>query len=259
VTSIPIILFGATGRMGRAVRATIAEFPDLTLAVCVARTVEAGGGPSGCAWMTPDELVSGGGGAVPAKGVVIDVSLPEGTARLMDWLDRSPHALVSAPTALGGLEEKRIVALAQHAPVLRAMNLSLGNAVARAMLDSTPHAAKRLFDIDIIEHHHAGKKDAPSGTAIWWAVGLASGPDAIEIGPDLRKPREPGKIRLHSIRAGAAVGTHRALFAGAGETIEVVHTVSDRAVFARGALQAARYLAGKPPGHYTLEQMLEQT
>ena len=85
----------------------------------------------------------------------------------------------------------------------------------------------------------------------------AKGPDAVNRSPDPAKPRDPGEIRVHSIRSGTAVGTHRALFAGAGETIEIVHTVSDRAVFARGALRAARFLAGKPPALYSLEQTLE--
>jgi len=259
VTSIPIILFGATGRMGRAVRASIAEFPELTLAACVARSTDTAGCPAGCAWMTPDQLVSGGGESLPKEAVVIDVSLPDGTARLMDWLDKSPRALVCAPTGLSGVEENRIGKLAQRVPVLRAMNLSLGNAVARAMLGSVPRAAKNLFDVDIIEHHHAGKRDAPSGTAILWAALLAAGPDAVDFGAGPEKPRERGEVRLHSIRSGTAVGTHRALFSGAGETIEVVHTVSDRAVFARGALQAARFLAGKRPGLYTLEHVLEQS
>jgi 4-hydroxy-tetrahydrodipicolinate reductase len=132
--------------------------------------------------------------------------------------------------------------LAKRAPVLRAMNLSLGNAVARAMLSSVPRGARGLFEVDIVEHHHATKRDAPSGTARAWAALVGSRPEAI-----------------HSIRSGTAVGTHRALFAGAGETLEIVHTVSDRSVFARGAMRAARFLAGKPPGHYTLEQMLEQS
>jgi len=226
--------------MGQAVRAVAAEFPDVRLAACVSRSPAAGGGPEGCAWMTPDQLFSGGGSSLPAETVVIDVSLPEGTARLLDWLERSPRPLVSAPTGLEDHEEKRIGALATRAPVLRATNLSLGNAVARAMLRSVPEAARGLFDVDIVEHHHATKRDAPSGTARTWAALVASRPDAI-----------------HSIRSGTAVGTHRALFAGAGETLEIVHTVSDRSVFARGAIRAARFLAGKPPGHYTLEQMLE--
>src|SRR6267154_260988 len=179
VTPIPILLYGASGRMGQAVRAVAAEFPDVRLAACVSRSPAAGGGPEGCAWMTPDQLFSGGGSSLPAETVVIDVSLPEGTARLLDWLERSPRPLVSAPTGLEDHVEKRIGALATRAPVLRATNLSLGNAVARAMLRSVPEAARGLFDVDIVEHHHATKRDAPSGTARTWAALVASRPDAI--------------------------------------------------------------------------------
>lgn len=259
MTSTPIILFGATGRMGLAVRASIGEFPGLALAACVAPSADPAACPPGCAWMTPDQLVSGAKGSVPAAAVVIDVSLAAGTARLLDWLERSPHALVSATTGLGEEEEERIRALARRAAVLRARNLSPGNAVASAMLRSVPDAARTLFEIDLIEHHHAAKLDAPSGTALGWASLLASGGGGVNTAADPTKPRSPGEIRVHSLRSGTAVGTHRALFAGAGETLEIVHTVSDRAVFARGALRAARFLAGKSPGLYTLERMLEQS
>jgi 4-hydroxy-tetrahydrodipicolinate reductase len=228
--------------MGQAVRAVAAEFPDVRLAACVARSAAAGACPEGCVWMTSDQLLSGGGESLPAEAVVIDVSVAAGTARLLDWLERSPHALVSATTGIGETEEKRISALAKRAPVLRATNLSLGNALALAMLRSVRPGARAGFEIDLIEHHHAGKRDAPSGTALLWAALLA-----------------PGKVRIHSIRSGTAVGTHRVLFAGAGETLEIVHTVSDRSVFARGAIRAARFLSGKPPGLYTLEQMLEHS
>jgi len=260
VTTTPIILFGATGRMGHAVRASIAEFPDLMLAACVARSTDADGCPSGCSWMTPDQLLSADEGKIPEGAVVIDVSLAAGTARLLDRLERSPRALVSATTGLADAEEERIQALARRAAVLRARNLSAGNAVASGMLRSVPEAAKALFEIDIIEHHHAAKRDAPSGTALGWALLLASERSGdVDREADPSKPRKPGAIRVHSVRSGTAVGTHRALFAGAGETLEIVHTVSDRAVFARGALRAARFLARRSPGLYTLEQMLEQS
>lgn len=226
--------------MGRSVRGSIAEFPGLALAACVARSTDAAGCPEGCAWMTPDQLVSQGGEGLPSNAVVIDVSLADGTARLLDWLDRSPRALVSATTGIREADEKRIAALARRAPVLRAMNLSLGNALALTMFRSAPRAGLAAFEIDIIEHHHAAKRDAPSGTALLWSASLGGTPG-----------------RLHSIRSGTAVGTHRALLAGVGETLEIVHTVSDRAVFARGALRAARFLAGKSPGLYTIEQTLE--
>ncbi len=258
MTPVPLILFGATGRLGSAVRAAIAEFPELCLAVCAARSARSAGCPPGCAWVTPEELLSGSGAALPDEAVVIDVSLAAGTARLLDWLDRSPRALVSATTGLSEAEEERIRGLARRAAVLRARNLSPGNAVASAMLRSVPDAARPLFQIDLIEHHHAAKRDAPSGTALAWASLLAAGgAESVIREPDPTKPRKPGEVRVHSVRSGSAVGTHRALLAGAGETLEIVHTVTDRAVFARGALQAARFIAGKAPGYYTFEQTLE--
>ena len=235
----PILLYGATGRMGRAVRGCLTEFPEVSLRACVARSPDDLGCPKGCAWMTPEELFAGGRDALPADCVVIDVSLAAGTARLLDWLERTPRALVSATTGLGGAEEKRIAALAARVPVVRARNLSVGNSVAAAMLRSIPGAARALFEVDLVEHHHGAKRDAPSGTALAWAALLA-----------------PGEVRIHSIRSGTVAGIHRVIFAGAGETLEVVHTVSDRAVFARGALRAARFLHGQPPGLYTLEQTL---
>jgi len=225
--------------MGRAVRACLSEFPDASLSACVARSPDDLDCPKGCAWMTPEELLGGGGDALPADCVVIDVSLAAGTARLLDWLERAPRALVSATTGVGEADEKRVAALGTRVPIVRARNLSVGNSVATAMLRSIPGAARALFEVDLVEHHHGAKRDAPSGTALAWAALLA-----------------PGEVRIHSIRSGTVAGIHRAIFAGAGETLEVVHTVFDRAVFARGALRAACFLHGKPPGLYTLEQTL---
>jgi len=241
--------------MGRAVRSVIAEFPETRLAVCVSRAKAEDA--SGAAWMTPEDLLAKGDAAVPKDAVVIDVSLAEGTERLLTWLERSPRALVSATTGLGEEAMQRIGALAQRAPVLREVNLSLGSAVACAMFRSLSIPAKESFEIDLLEHHHAAKKDAPSGTAILWSSLLARDLHSVDLEPDVTKPRAPGTVRVHSVRSGTVPGTHRAILAGAGETLEIVHTVTDRAVFARGAIRAARFLAGKPPGLYTLEQMLE--
>jgi 4-hydroxy-tetrahydrodipicolinate reductase len=257
VTHVPIVLYGASGRMGRAVRGSISEFPDTRIALGIARHPPETGAESALPWMTPDELVTRGARAAPPEAVVIDVSLAAGTPRLLEWLETSPHALVSATTGLGPAEELRIEALARKAPVLRALNLSLGSAVACALFRALPPGAKAAFEIDVLEHHHAAKRDAPSGTALLWASHLAPGPDAVEAHPDVTRPRASGTVRLHSIRSGTVPGTHRAILAGAGETLEIVHTVTDRSVFARGAIRAARFLSGKPPGLYTLEQMLE--
>ena len=243
--------------MGRAIRTALRDVPDLELAACVARTCE--NIPESqlvpCPWLTPDELF-GDGADLDPDSVVIDVSLAPGTARLLGWLERSPKPFVSATTGLGDREEQRIRALASKAPVLRTSNLSLGNAIVSRMFEALPVDAKALFDIDVVEHHHVAKRDAPSGTSLLWASLL--GETARGGTPaEQSKPRSPGEVRIHSIRSGTAVGTHRAVLAGAGETIEIVHTVTDRTVFALGALRAARFLHGKPPGLYKLEQTLD--
>jgi 4-hydroxy-tetrahydrodipicolinate reductase len=254
VNPVPILLYGASGRMGRAVRGVIGEFPETTIAVCVSRTPKKGEDGT---WLTPEELLASGNRAMTKESVVIDVSLAAGTERLLEWLERSPHALVSATTGLSEELTARIGALAQRAPVLREVNLSLGSAVAGTMFRSLSVPAKESFEIDILEHHHAAKMDAPSGTAFLWSSLLARDLHSVDLKPDVTKTRAPGTVRVHSVRSGTVPGIHRAILAGAGETLEIVHTVTDRAVFARGAVRAARFLAGKPPGLYTLEQMLE--
>jgi 4-hydroxy-tetrahydrodipicolinate reductase len=256
VTPVPVILYGATGRMGRALRASIDEFSDLSLVACVARSADEVACHPGCAWLTPDDL--GTAQVLPKEAVVVDVSLAAGTSTLLAWLESAPRPLVSATTGLDDGQEGRIRELAKRAPILRAKNLSVGNSVASAMLRSVAEPARALFEIDLVEHHHAAKRDAPSGTALAWASILAPGkPEAVNTAPDPRKPRTAGEIRVQSIRSGSVTGIHRAIFAGTGETLEVVHTVFDRAVFARGALRAARFLHGRAPGYYTVEQMLE--
>ncbi len=244
--------------MGRAIRECLSEFPEVELCACVAPNRDQEPCPGGCAWMAPSEVLSGGGARLPADLVVIDVSLAEGTTLLLDWLERAPHALVSATTGLNETLEARIRLLADRAPVLRARNLSLGNSVASAMLRAVPAAARDALQVDIIEHHHASKRDAPSGTALAWASLLAAGkPELVRPAPaNASETRAPGEIRVHAIRSGTVTGTHRALFAGAGETLEIVHTVSDRAVFARGALRAARFLHGRAPRAYSFDDVL---
>jgi 4-hydroxy-tetrahydrodipicolinate reductase len=209
--------------------------------------------------MTPDELARGGAG-LSADLVVLDVSVAKGTLGLLEFLERSPRAVVAAGTGLDEAAESRIARLAQRAAVLRAPNLSLGNAVVLAWLRALPESALDAYEVDVVEHHHAGKQDAPSGTALALAAAIEAHRKARARPKGSPPGAAPGRetVAIHSIRSGAVPGTHRVLLAGAGETIEIVHTVHDRAVFARGALQAVRYLHGKPPGLYTVHDALLQ-
>jgi 4-hydroxy-tetrahydrodipicolinate reductase len=233
--------------MGRAICAALDGDEGFALLACAARTRDDAACPPGCAWITPDSLASPDGLAtLPADLVVIDVSVAAGTERLLGILESSPRALVAATTGLAPAAEKRIEALAKRAPVLRSRNLSLGIAVLSAWLRALPAGARAAYDADVVEHHHAAKKDAPSGTA------LALGALLEGVGT----ARRAGGIQTHSIRGGTAPGTHEIVLSGEGEILTIGHTVLDRAVFARGALRAARFLHGKSPGLYSFEDAL---
>ena len=250
---IPLLLHGATGRMGRAVRACLAEAPEVALVACAAPDRDDGPCPGDCAWLSPEDLAGPAGlAALPPDLVVLDVSLAPGTERLVGLLERAPRALVAATTGLSSGTEERIRVLGTRTAVLRATNLSVGVASLLAMLGALPAAARAAFDADVVEHHHAMKKDAPSGTALSIAAALSPGaPDRVRFAAPASSPREPGDVRIHSIRSGAAPGTHRVLLAGAGETLEVTHIAHDRAIFARGALRAVRFVHGREPGVYS--------
>ncbi len=250
MAEVPLLLYGATGRMGRAVREAVSEFPEISLRACVAPHVSGRGDGVGPAWLTPEDLRSRETrDRFAADLVVLDFSIAAGTARLLSILEEWPRALVSATTGLDAPTEARLDSLAKRTPVFRAPNVSIGNAVVRAWLKAFPRAAREMFAADIVEHHHSGKRDAPSGTAL----SLASLLGPVRIGPG--RAEEP---RIHSIRAGAVPGTHRVLLSGAGETLEIVHTVFDRAVFARGALRAVLFLHGRAAGRYSIDELLSE-
>ena len=248
MSAIPILLYGATGRMGSAVRSVLREFPDLTLAACVAPREPVGGPTPGPLWLTPEEFETrrrreGLGEDL----VVVDFSLAAGTAYLVKILLGWPRALVSATTGLDAGTETRLDTLATRVPIFRAANLSLGFAVMQSMLRALPAGVRDSFRSDLVEHHHAQKKDAPSGSALLLVDTLRAAGWAGPSGDG---------VRIQSIRAGTEPGTHQVLLSGNGESVEVTHRVHDRGVFARGALRAARFLHKRAPGRYGMDDLL---
>jgi 4-hydroxy-tetrahydrodipicolinate reductase len=246
--------------MGRAVRGCFGEAPDLALVACVAPERDSGACPEGCAWLTPDALANGPGlDAFPSDLVVIDFSLAEGTERLVGALERAPRGLVAATTGLTPGVEDRVRGLAALAGVVRATNLSTGVATLVRMLQAIPLAAHGAYEADVVEHHHATKRDTPSGTALALARALTGGdPARILTEVPASGPRGAGEVRVHSLRSGTEPGTHRVVLAGVGESLELIHRTQDRAIFARGALRAARFLHGRAPGYYSFQDVMSQ-
>ncbi|HMO35299.1 MAG TPA: 4-hydroxy-tetrahydrodipicolinate reductase [Gemmatales bacterium] len=192
--------------------------------------------------------------------VVIDVSSPEGTAAILPHCRASRRPLVVASTGHSIEQMRDLKESAHEMPLLVTANLSLGMNV---LMKLVGHAAAALktqdFDIEIIEKHHRFKKDSPSGTALRLSQIIQEqlGDVPIRHGREgIVGERNPREIGIHAVRAGDHVGDHTVLFSTLGETVSLQHTASSRDCFAKGALEAAAYLANRGPGWHSMEDVL---
>lgn len=178
---------------------------------------------------------------VPAFDVAIDFSLPEGFEPLLAECLARGCGLVSGTTGLGERQHSALAAAGRGIPVLWAANFSLGVVVLEDLVRRAA-AALQGWQVQITDIHHIHKKDAPSGTALTLA----------------RAAREGGADNplIESLREGEVVGLHRLRFTGPGEVLELAHEAGDRDIFARGALEAARLLAGRPAGKHRFADLL---
>jgi 4-hydroxy-tetrahydrodipicolinate reductase len=181
---------------------------------------------------------------IPAFDVAVDFSLPPGLAPILTLCQQRSAALVSGTTGLESEHMTALEAAAARIPLLWAANFSLGVAV---LSDLVRRAAQALpqWDCDLVEAHHTRKLDAPSGTALALGEAIAQGRGA-----------EP---HYASLRAGDIVGEHMVQFCGLGERLELIHRATNRDVFARGALECAARLHGKPPTRYSIADLLLTT
>jgi 4-hydroxy-tetrahydrodipicolinate reductase len=170
-------------------------------------------------------------------------------------------ALLVGTTGLDAAAELALDAAAKRVAVLVAPNLSPGIAALKKSL-RVALAALPGYDVEIVERHHRGKVDAPSGTALALAAVVAHErvlpwPSAARLGRGgAAGPRPDGEIGIHALRGGAWVGEHAVLLAGPHETLEFIHVAQDRDAFVAGALAGLRFLAAASPGRYTLEDAL---
>jgi 4-hydroxy-tetrahydrodipicolinate reductase len=197
--------------------------------------------------------------------VLIDFSAAAATRELLQTAAPAlkGRAVVIGTTGLDAATEDMIDGLAQTCAVLTAANFSIG---VNLLLGLTTRVAAALysaaFDIEIVETHHRRKTDAPSGTALALAEAAAKGREepVAALRRDGRSgntgARPCGEIGLHAVRGGGVTGEHRVLFLGERECIELAHEALDRAVFGDGALHAARWIAGRRPGRYTMQHVL---
>jgi 4-hydroxy-tetrahydrodipicolinate reductase len=203
---------------------------------------------------------------IATADVVIEFSAPAATAAHAALVAAHGTGHVIGTTGLGETQERAIRDAARRTAIMRAANMSLG---VNLLLGLTEQVARALgpdaFDIEILEMHHKHKVDAPSGTALALGEAAARGrgvklADAQDRGRDgVTGARQAGAIGFAALRGGDVVGDHVVIFAGAGERLELGHRATDRRIYARGAVTAARWLRGRPPGLYGMADVLGLT
>ncbi len=257
---VSVVIRGASGRMGQAL---LRELEHGRTAIPVAALVREGSPLLGQRVypLRDDALCYSSALAAPqGRGVLVDFSRADAFDAGLALALEQRLALVSGTTGLDARQQQALDQAARTIPVLWSANFSLGIAVLTRLLGE---AARLLpdWDCEIVEAHHQRKLDAPSGTALalGHAAAAARGQDLQAVAVPARSgdqaPRHAGQIGFAVVRAGDIVGEHSVLLATAGERLELVHRASDRAIFARGALLAARWIADRPPGRYSFDEV----
>ncbi len=259
-----IAVNGAAGRMGRAIAALARDRADLIVVGGIDRAALADAEAHTAGY--PRIVARGDADAVlRTADVVLDFSSPAGLAALLEQPEAplAGKALVIGTTGLGEVELARLAAAEQHMAVLLAANFSIGvNLLLRVAEEAARVLPADRYDVEIVETHHRRKVDAPSGTALALGQAVAAGRGASleDVRRDGRSgqtgQRPTGEIAFHALRGGGIVGEHSVLFIGERERIELGHAAADRSLFAEGALDAARWIAGKVPGRYSMAQVL---
>jgi 4-hydroxy-tetrahydrodipicolinate reductase len=260
---IQYVMNGACGRMGRRIVALGHEDPrfHLTAAVDNPKHPDLGKDAGELAGVNRLNIpVTANPPAGQKIDVAIDFSTPEGTMEILDVCVALQVPLVIATTGFEEHHKAAIAAAAKKTAILFSPSMSL---VVNLLFKLTHEAGTALrgkgFDVEIVERHHRFKKDAPSGTAVQFAkiVQNAMAQEKIVHGREgLVGERPASEIGMHAIRGGDNVGEHTIIFTALGETMELVHKGSSRDSYARGALLAAAFLAGKPAGNYTMADVL---
>ena len=254
VAPVRIALLGAAGRMGMAVIEAAAERVDVKVLFALVRPGSAQQGVECRSLKFTSDLE----GALAHTDVLLDFSLPESTSCALKACLAAGKPLVTGVTGMSAELKSELRAAASHIPVLAAPNMSVGVALLTRMVEQAARLLDTSFDVEIHEAHHKYKKDAPSGTALALGetVARVRGVGVPSRNHDRSGPRQGGSIGYSVVRAGDIVGEHTVIFAGAGERLELTHRAQSRQGFAQGALSAARWIADKPAGAYSLADML---
>jgi len=263
--SLRLAIAGASGRMGQAlVEATLAS-TDLTLAAALdVPDSPALGRDAGERFGRATGVVVGADveAALAGADVLIDFTRPQGTLAHLAACMRHGVGAVVGTTGFDQAQRREIARAAQSIPIVLAPNMSVGVNVLVRLVTLAAEALGEDYDIEVLEMHHRHKVDAPSGTALALGEAAARGRgvalDAVaqRVRDGITGPRKSGDIGFATLRGGDVAGEHQVIFAGASERLELTHRATTRAIFAKGAVRAARWVVDRPPGLYGLKEVL---
>jgi len=257
---VKVAVMGAAGRMGGAVIRVLAETEGLDLVAAVDRSGDGDAGlRSGVGTLGVD--FTDDVRAVDGADVVIDFSLPDAAEALFVQCAESRTSVVTGTTNLSVNAQASLDRLAALVPVVQAPNFSQGVTLLFDLAARAAELAGPAFDAEIVEMHHRHKVDAPSGTAKRLAEVVA---EAKALGTDPfvhgrsghTGARTTGEVGVMTLRGGDVVGEHTLYLATAGERLELTHRATDRTIFARGAVRAARWVVGQSPGRYDMRDVM---
>lgn len=249
---VKVIMHGCNGHMGQVISELIQNDPEIEVAagIDLADNKENGYPVFTNIWDCQVEA-----------DAVIDFCSAKATDTLLDYCVERQIPVVLCTTGLSEEQLKKVEEASKKVAVLKSANMSLGiNLLLKLVKEAAQTLAAAGFDMEIVEKHHRLKVDAPSGTALALADSLNEGLDnAYHYTYDrsqVRQKRDEHEIGISAVRGGTIVGEHDVIFAGSDEVITFQHTAYSKAIFGKGAIQAAKFLAGKGPGWYQMSDVI---
>jgi 4-hydroxy-tetrahydrodipicolinate reductase len=265
VAALTVVVFGVTGRMGQCLVRAIHEGSQFRLRGALASQGSSRlGQEADAAGESRGVLITADcAAALKEASVAVDFSTGSAVAAHAHACAKAGVPLLVGATGIDASTQAELKNTALKIALLIAPNTSVGVAVLHKLVAAATVELGSAYEVEIAEAHHHMKRDAPSGTALSLGELVAGvrGQRLCDVGIFSRHgvgaPRDPSAIGFSVVRAGDIVGEHTVTFAAGGERLEITHRASDRMIFARGALQAAAWLVGRPPGLYGMQDVLE--
>ena len=250
---VKILMHGCNGKMGRMITEIVKNEEDAVIAAGVDKFT---GIPND--YPVFEEIAQ----CDEDVDVVIDFSNAGAVDELLDYCVKKSLPVVLCTTGLSDEQLKKVDECSEKIAVLKSANMSMGiNLLLKLLKDAAKVLAPAGYDIELVEKHHNQKLDAPSGTALALAdsINEAMGNEYEYVydRSQVRKKRDAKEIGISAVRAGTIVGEHEVIFAGTDEVIEFKHTAYSRSVFAKGAVEAGKFLAGQPAGMYDMGDVIQ--